>query len=406
MRTVCALYCFLILSSTWGFNVLSYSLGKLQSISIMDNLDIIEVSGIFAPTTNNNGVLLDPKRGGKTRPTDPYVPKELVQRFAVKKGQFIVAKAHQAKGHQNPKVRFIDTIDGVPCVERRRMMSFQNLTTIAPNKKLKLETKDGRMTNRVIDIFCPIGKGTRGLVVAPPRTGKTTLLKDIAFGVLENHPECKLIIVLVDERPEEVTDFRMEVPEAEIYASSNDENIATHIRISDLAIERAKHLVETGADVVLLMDSLTRLSRAHNSAKANGGRTMSGGLDIRALERPRQIFSAARNTDEAGSLTIIASALVETGSRMDDLIFQEFKGTGNMEMVLDRKVAELRIWPAINISASGTRREELLLTADELDAASFLRRAMAGSKTEDCAETLINRMKQSKTNKDFITMIL
>ncbi|MBP3358727.1 MAG: transcription termination factor Rho, partial [Opitutales bacterium] len=256
------------------------------------------------------------------------------------------------------------------------------------------------------DIFCPIGKGTRGLVVAPPRTGKTTLLKDIAFGVLENHPECKLIIVLIDERPEEVTDFRMEVPEAEIYASSNDENIATHIRISDLAIERAKHLVETGADVVLLMDSLTRLSRAHNSAKANGGRTMSGGLDIRALERPRQIFSAARNTDEAGSLTIIASALVETGSRMDDLIFQEFKGTGNMEMVLDRKVAELRIWPAINISASGTRREELLLTADELEAASFLRRAMAGSKTEDCAETLINRMKQSKTNKDFISMIL
>ncbi len=372
----------------------------------MDNLEIIDVSGVFAPTTNNNGVLLDPKRGGKTRPTDPYVPKELVQRFAVKKGQFITAKAHKARGHQNPKVRFIETIDGVPCVERRRMASFQNLTTIAPNKKLTLETKDGRMTNRVIDIFCPIGKGTRGLIVAPPRTGKTTLLKDIAFGVIENHSECKLIILLVDERPEEVTDFRMDVPEAEIYASSNDENIETHIRIADLAIERAKHLVETGADVVLLMDSLTRLSRAHNSAKANGGRTMSGGLDIRALERPRQIFSAARNTEEGGSLTIVASALIETGSRMDDLIFQEFKGTGNMEMVLDRKVAELRIWPAINISASGTRREELLLSADELEAASFLRRAMSGSKPQDSADTLINRMKQSKNNADFISMIL
>ena len=262
------------------------------------------------------------------------------------------------------------------------------------------------MTNRVVYILCPVGKGTRGLIVAPPRTGKTTLLKDIAYGVIQNHPECHLMILLVDERPEEVTDFRMDLPEAEIYASSNDENIETHIRIADLAIERAKHLVETGKDVVLLMDSLTRLSRAHNSAKANGGRTMSGGLDIRALERPRQIFSAARNTEEGGSLTIIASALIETGSRMDDLIFQEFKGTGNMEMVLDRKVAELRIWPAINISASGTRREELLLNADELEAASFLRRAMAGSKPEDSAETLINRMKQSKNNADFISMIL
>ncbi len=369
-------------------------------------LEIIEVSGIFAPTTNNNGVLLDPKRGGKTRPTDPYVPKELVQRFGVKKGQFIAARAHQAVGHPNPKVRFIETIDGIPCSERRRIPAFQNLTTIAPDQKLKLETPDERMTTRVMDLFCPIGKGTRGLIVAPPRTGKTTLLKDIAFGILKNHPECHLMVLLVDERPEEVTDFRMDLPEAEIYASSNDESIDTHIRIADLAIERAKHLVEVGGDVVLLMDSLTRLSRAHNSAKGGGGRTMTGGLDIRALERPRQIFSAARNTDEAGSLTIIASALIETGSKMDDYIFQEFKGTGNMEMVLDRKVAELRIWPAINISASGTRREELLLSSKELEAASFLRRAMANSKPEDSAETLISRMQQSRSNADFISMIL
>lgn len=376
------------------------------NLPLMENLEIITVSGIFAPTTNNNGVLLDPKRGGKTRPTDPYVPKDLVQRFNVKKGQFIVAKAHQAAGHPNPKVRFIETIDSVPCSERKRVPSFQQLTTIAPKEKLRLETKDERLTNRVVDIFCPIGKGTRGLIVAPPRTGKTTLLKDIAYGIIQNHPECHLMILLVDERPEEVTDFRMDLPEAEIYASSNDENIETHIRIADLAIERAKHLVESGKDVVLLMDSLTRLSRAHNAAKANSGRTMSGGLDIRALERPRQIFSAARNTEEAGSLTIIASALIETGSRMDDLIFQEFKGTGNMEMVLDRKIAELRIWPAINISASGTRREELLLSDDELEAASFLRRAMANAKPEDAAETLINRMKQSKNNADFISMIL
>ena len=372
----------------------------------MDNLNIIDVCGIFAPTTNNNGVLLNPKSAGKTKPTDPYVPKELVQRFNIKKGQFISGKAHQASGHQNPKVRFIETIDGVPCIERRKMATFQNLTTIAPRKKLKLETKDGRLTNRIIDIFCPIGKGTRGLIVAPPRTGKTTLLKDIALGVIENHPECHLMILLVDERPEEVTDFRLDVPQAELYASSNDEDISTHIKIADLAVERAKHLVEAGKDVVLLMDSLTRLARAHNSAKANSGRTMSGGLDIRALERPRQMFSAARATEEAGSLTIIASALIETGSRMDELIFQEFKGTGNMEMVLDRKIAEMRIWPAINISASGTRREELLLSENELEAAAFLRRAMAGAKPEVVAETLISRMKQSRNNSDFISLIL
>lgn len=372
----------------------------------MDNLQIVDVSGIFAPTTNNNGVLLNPKFGGKSKQSDPYVPKELVQRFNVKKGQFIKAKAHLAAGHLNPKVRFIETIDGLPCMERRKVEKFQNLTSVAPRQKLKLEMKDGRLTNRIIDIFCPIGKGTRGLIVAPPRTGKTTLLKNIAQGIIENHKECHLMILLVDERPEEVTDFRMDVPEAELFASSNDEDINTHIRISDLAIERAKHLVETGKDVVLLMDSLTRLARAHNAAKANGGRTMSGGLDIRALERPRQMFSAARATEEGGSLTIIASALIETGSRMDELIFQEFKGTGNMEMVLDRKIAEMRIWPAINVAASGTRREELLLSEDELAASEFLRRAMAGAKPEAVAETLVSRMKQSKTNAEFIQMIL
>lgn len=369
-------------------------------------LEIIQVEGIFDLGQNNNGVLLDPKRGGKTRPTDTYVPRELVKRFNLKRGQYIIGKAHKAANHQNPKLRFIETIDGVLCMERKKLMAFQNLTTIAPEEKLKLETSDERMTNRIIDIFCPIGKGTRGLIVAPPRTGKTTLLKDIAFGILENHPECHLIILLVDERPEEVTDFRMDLPKAEIFASSNDENIETHVKVADLAIERAKHLVEVGRDVVLLMDSLTRLSRAHNALKGGGGRTMSGGLDIRALERPRQIFSAARNTEEAGSLTIIASALIETGSKMDELIFQEFKGTGNMEMVLDRKVAELRIWPAINLASSGTRREELLLSAKELEAAAFLRRAMAGSKTEDATETLVGRMSQTKSNAEFLNIIL
>ncbi len=385
--------------------VLSNENPQAENQNPKPELDIIEVEGIFDLGQNNNGVLLDPKRGGRARPSDTYIPRELVRRFSLKRGQYIVGNAHKGQAHQNPKLRFISTIDGVPCPERKRVLGFQHLTTIAPDEKLHLETKDGRMTNRVIDLFCPIGKGTRGLIVAPPRTGKTTLLKDIALGVLENHPECHLIILLVDERPEEVTDFRMDLQKAEIFASSNDENLEMHVRVADLAIERAKFLVEVGKDVVILMDSLTRLSRAHNSLKAGGGRTMSGGLDIRALERPRQIFSAARNTDEAGSLTIVASALIETGSRMDELIFQEFKGTGNMEMVLDRKVAELRIWPAINLGASGTRREELLLSAKELEAASFLRRAMASSKTEDSAETLIERMSQTKTNAEFLNLI-
>lgn len=369
-------------------------------------LEIMPVEGIFMPTQNDNGVLLDPSRGGKTRPTDTYVSRDLARRFSLKLGQHISGTAHKGQSHQNPKLRFIEKIDGVPCMERKRVAPFQNLTTISADEKLRLETADHRMTNRVIDIFCPIGKGTRGLIVAPPRTGKTTLLKDIAFGVLENHPECHLIILLVDERPEEVTDFRMDLPKAEIFASSNDEDLRAHIAVADLAVERAKRLVEVGRDVVLLMDSLTRLARAHNAAKGGGGRTMTGGLDIRALERPRQIFSAARNTEEAGSLTIVASALIETGSKMDELIFQEFKGTGNMEMVLNRKIAELRIWPAINIGASGTRREELLLSPKELEAASFLRRAMANSKPEDAAETLIERMSQTKSNAEFINLIL
>lgn len=255
-----------------------------------------------------------------------------------------------------------------------------------------------------MDLFCPVGKGTRGLIVAPPRTGKTTLLHDIAHGISQNHKECHLLVLLVDERPEEVTDFKRSV-DAEIYASSNDEEITSHIRVAELAIERAKRLVESGKDVVFLLDSITRLSRAYNSATGKGGRTMTGGLDIRALEKPRQLFSAARNCEEGGSLTIIATALIETGSKMDELIFQEFKGTGNMEMVLDRKAAELRLWPAVNLNASGTRREELLLSGKRLAASQFLRRALAGQKIEDAAEAMIDRIGQTKSNAEFLDLI-
>jgi len=361
----------------------------------------VAVAGVLEIQQNKTGQLLDPSRNGKTRPADPFVPRELIKRFKLKNGCFVEGQAQHDDRFPNPKVRYIEKVDGRALEERKGQLSFQQLTTIPPEEQLRLEAKDGRLTTRIMDLFCPVGKGTRGLIVAPPRTGKTTLLQDIAHGVMENHPECHAMVLLVDERPEEVTDFRRSVP-AEMYASSNDEDLENHLRVSELAIERAKRLVEAGEDVVLLLDSLTRVSRAYNAAKGGAGRTMTGGLDVRALEKPRQLFSAARNTEEAGSLTLIASALIETGSKMDELIFQEFKGTGNMEMVLDRKAAELRLWPAINLQSSGTRREEMLLGPKELAAAQFLRRALAGQKIEDATEATIDRFSQTQTNQEFL----
>src|SRR6266705_148823 len=306
------------------------------------------------------------------------------------------------RGSRGPQLVKLLTINGEEPTKYQGLRPFEELTTINPNKKIKLETVPDRFTTRIMDLMTPLGMGQRGLIVAPPRTGKTTLLHHIAEAVAKNHPEMELIILLVDERPEEVTDFRRSHPTAQLMASSNDADIKSHTRISQLAIERAKRLVEAGKHVFILLDSITRTARAFNNAMGGGGRTMSGGIDACAMEIPRKIFAAARNTEEAGSLTIVATALIETGSRMDELIFQEFKGTGNMEMVLDRKISDQRIYPAIDINASGTRREELLLAPKDLEAITRLRRALSGAPPVEAIQKLLNGLGKLKTNKEFL----
>jgi transcription termination factor Rho len=308
-----------------------------------------------------------------------------------------------ADGQRRRLIR-VDTVDGLPPAQRRNCIPFLRATTLSPHRRLQTETVGGPMDTRILDLFVPLGRGQRGLIVAPPKTGKTTLLQHIARGILANHPDVHLIILLVDERPEEVTDFRRHVA-AELFASSNDEPLSRHLHISQLAFHRAQSLAESGRDVMLLLDSITRLARAFNNATGHSGRTMTGGLDIQALERPRQLFSLARETEEVGSLTVLATALIETGSRMDDLIFQEFKGTGNWEIVLDRKSAEQRLFPAIHLQASGTRKEEMLQEPRALEAAQLMRRALAGMRPEAALETLLARMEKTGNNGEFVKLI-
>jgi transcription termination factor Rho len=355
---------------------------------------IVEVSG------KGFGFLRESRRNFTQSNNDIFVTPELVRRFGLRDGMWI--KGEIRRGNRGPQMFRLLTIEGDDPVKFQNLPIFEELTTINPNQRVRLETAPERHTTRVIDLMAPVGKGQRGLIVAPPRTGKTTLLQHIAEAVVKNHPEMKLLILLVDERPEEVTEIRRTVPSAELMASSNDSDIKTHTRISQLAVERAKRLVEMGEDVFVLMDSLTRIGRAFNNATGGGGRTMSGGVDSRALEIPRKLFAAARNTEEAGSLTILATALIETNSRMDDLIFQEFKGTGNMELVLDRKISDQRIYPAIDIFQSGTRREELLIPEEDLHKIGVIRRGLAGHKPLEAIERLLFFIRKYPTNADLL----
>ena len=355
---------------------------------------IIEISG------KGFGFLRDAKRNFVQTPNDIFVTPEIVRRFVLRDGMWIYGETR--RGNRGPQLTRLNKINEEEPTKYQGLRPFEELTTINPNRKIKLETVPDRYTTRIMDLMTPLGMGQRGLIVAPPRTGKTTLLHHIADAVVKNHPEMKLIILLVDERPEEVTDFRRSCPQAELMASSNDSDIKSHTRIAQLAVERAKRLVEAGKDVFILLDSITRTARAFNNAMGGGGRTMSGGIDARAMETPRKLFSAARNTEEAGSLTIVATALIETGSRMDELIFQEFKGTGNMEMVLDRKISDQRIYPAVDIFLSGTRREELLLQPWELEKINLIRRGLAGHKPGEAIERLLTFVKKFPTNEQML----
>src|SRR6267154_146593 len=358
---------------------------------------IIEISG------KGFGFLRDAKRNFVQTPQDIFVTPEIVRRFGLRDGMWIYGETR--RGSRGPQLVKLLKVNGEEPAKYQGLTPFEELTTINPNKRIKLETAPDRYTTRIMDLMTPLGMGQRGLIVAPPRTGKTTLLHHIADAVAKNHPEVILIILLVDERPEEVTDFRRSHPTAQLMESSNDSDIKSHTRISQLAIERAKRLVEAGKHVFILLDSITRTARAFNNAMGGGGRTMSGGIDARALEIPRKLFASARNTEEAGSLTIIATALIDTGSRMDELIFQEFKGTGNMELVLDRKVSDLRIYPAIDIFLSGTRREELLIPADDLHKIGVIRRGLSGGKPIDAIERLLFFMKRFSTNAQMLREI-
>jgi transcription termination factor Rho len=336
--------------------------------------------------------------------SDPFVPGTMIEKFRLREGVMISGMMQPGRRQQGPRLKEIFDVDGMKPEDYPNVKTFDQLTPINPESWLKLETGQQPLTTRVMDLLTPLGKGQRALIVAPPRTGKTILLQHISQAIAQNFPDVYLIMLLVDERPEEVTDMRRTV-KGEVIASSLDRDVESHVRLSQLVVERAKRLAEMGKDVFLLMDSITRMARAFNKWVGNTGRTMSGGVDIKALDIPKKLFATARLFEEGGSLTIVATALIDTGSRMDELIFQEFKGTGNMELVLDRKLADRRVFPAIDITQSGTRREEKLLDAETLHAVTMLRRTLTTMHHVDAMEQLTSRLGKFKSNKEFINLI-
>jgi len=376
--------------------------------AILKNLAAREVEiigeGVVEVLQDGFGFLRSPDANYLAGPDDIYVSPSQIRKFTLRTGDTVEGQIRSPKdGERYFALVKVNTINFEDPEKARHKVHFDNLTPLYPDERLEMETADPTRKDysaRVIDIVAPLGKGQRGLIVAPPRTGKTVLLQNIAHSITANHPECYLIVLLIDERPEEVTDMQRSV-KGEVISSTFDEPAARHVQVAEMVIEKAKRLVEHGRDVVILLDSITRLGRAYNTVVPSSGKVLTGGVDANALQRPKRFFGAARNIEEGGSLTIIATALIDTGSRMDEVIFEEFKGTGNSEIILDRKVADKRVFPAIDILRSGTRKEELLVKSDLLKKTYVLRRILNPMGTVDAIEFLLDKLRQTKTNGDF-----
>jgi transcription termination factor Rho len=351
------------------------------------------------------GFLRSPDYNYLPCPDDIYISPSQIRRFGLRTGAVVAGQIRPPK--ENERYFALLRVEAINYQEPdllTQKVVFDDLTPLHPNKRLHLEAEGNEINMRVMDLVTPIGKGQRGLIVAPPRTGKTVLLQKMANSILKNHSECYVIVLLIDERPEEVTEMERTVkgPQAEVVSSTFDEPASRHVQVSEMVIEKAKRMVEFGTDVVILLDSITRLARAYNTEVPHSGKILSGGVDANALHKPKRFFGAARNIEEGGSLTILATALIETGSRMDDVIFEEFKGTGNMELHLDRRLVDKRIWPAIDINRSGTRKEELIMEAEELRRMYILRKVLSDMNPVEAMELLINRMGRTKSNEEFL----
>jgi len=336
------------------------------------------------------------------KPTDIFVTPDTIRRSFLREGSFIEGPTQPPHRGTSPQLKAVDRVNEMVFQEYTKAVRFENLTSIDPIQKFQLETTPDQLETRVIDLVTPIGKGTRGLIVAPPRTGKTVLMQKMANAILKNNPETYLFILLIDERPEEVTDMERSCKGAEVISSTFDEPPERHVQVAEMVIEKAKRMIEHKRDVVILLDSITRLARAYNTVQPHSGKILSGGVDANALHKPKRFFGAARNIEEGGSLTIMATALVDTGSRMDEVIFEEFKGTGNMEVHLDRALVDRRIFPSINIERSGTRKEELLYHPDELSRIVLLRRALTGVPPVEAMDLLLGKLKKNKSNIEFL----
>ena len=370
--------------------------------NLLDSDIVLRGEGVLEILPEGYGFLRSQDWNYLYGPDDIYVSPSQIKRFGLRTGDTVLGQVRPPKEWERYLALLkVESINGDEPDTAKGRVAFDNLRPRYPDGRLRLETKNGDLSMRVVDLIAPIGKGQRGLIVAPPRAGKTILLQKMANAISENHPEATLIVLLIDERPEEVTDMQANVPGAEVISSTFDEPADRHVQVADMVIEKAKRLVEHGKDVVILLDSITRLARAHNVVVPHSGKILSGGVDAQALHKPKRFFGSARNIDVGGSLTIVATALVDTGSRMDEVIFEEFKGTGNMELVLDRKIADRRVFPAIDIQKSGTRKEELLFDPVELNRVYLLRNFLADMPPAEAIEFLLQRMQRTKNNKEF-----